>query len=323
MEMKKVVILVAGLFLAFTGLSARGAEYPDKPIQLVLPFAPGGSGDFTARLLAEKMSPLLGQPVWVQNKPGAGGSIGASYVGTSKPDGYTLLITASGAFVILPLAASDIPYKTSDFVPIGRVAICPYLLVVNKDMPAKSLRDLIAYVKKNPASVSYGASGVGSNNQLLAELLKQDAHISAQFIPYGGEPPTLTALLGNNIHYAILTLPTCLPHVKSGVIRALAITSAKREPLYPQVPTFAEQGFPEMVGYNIFILLAPSKTPAPVVRKLENVLEKILQDEGVKQRIEATLQRVDFKNSADTQAFLESEAKKWVSVIKAAGIVIK
>ena len=324
MNLKKIgIVLFLSVFAPFTFETWASDIFPEKSIQLVVPFPPGGSADFISRLIAEKMHGELGQPVVVLNKPGAGTSIATSYVGTSKPDGHTILLTASGAFLILPLAASDTPYKTSDFIPIGRTAFCSFVVAVNKSSSINNMQQLEYHIKKNPGTFSYGGSTIAATQQLLGELFKQRAKLDIQYIPQGGENPNITALMGNHILFGIFTLPSCLPHLRSGALRGIAVTSAKRDAFIPDIPTCVEQGFPEMIALNNFILLAPVKTPSMVIKKLESFLEKALQDKQLREKIGQTFQSVEFLNSKETQNFLEAEGNKWAKVIKAAGITVK
>ena len=324
MNLKRIgIVLIVSVFILVIFQASASDKFPEKPIQLVVPFPPGGSADFIARLLADNMHGKLGQPIVVLNKPGAGTSIATSYVGTSKPDGHTILLTASGAFLILPLVASDTPYKIGDFIPIGRAAFCSYVVAVNKSSSINNMQQLEDHIKKNPGAFSYGGSTVAATQQLLGELLKQRAKLDIQYIPQGGEMPNITALMGNHILLGIFTLPTCLPHIRSGALRGIAVTSAKRDAFMPDIPTCVEQGFPEMIALNNFILLAPVKTPSMVLKKLESTLEKTLQDKQLREKIEQTFQSVEFLNSKETQNFLEAEGNKWAKVIKATGISVK
>ncbi len=296
-------------------------DYPNKPIQLVIPFPPGGPIDMSARIVGEKMGEFLGQPVVVLNKPGGGTAVAAASVATAKPDGYTLF-SSPATIVFLPMITPNLSFKVSDFVPIGRLVSFNFLLLVNKDLPVKTLPELIAYAKKNPG-ISYGGSTFGSTQHIIGELLKITANIDLQFIPFNGENPAITALLGNHIQVGILTIFQW-PHVKSNAVRALAVLSAKRDPLLPQVPTAVEQGYPDLsvaANYNLF--LAPARTPAAVVKKLEGALEKTLQDKTTRERVEKTELTPDFLNSRNTQALLDDEIKKWTPVVKKANIVVK
>jgi len=321
--MKRGVILLAGLlFLLVASLGWTADEYPNKPIQLICPFPPGGPIDLSARVVGEKLGEYLGQAVIVTNKPGGGTAVATGYVAGSKPDGYTLFVSPP-TLVFLPLITPNLPFKVSDFTPIGRLVSFNFLMLVNKDVPAKTLPELVAYIKKTPGTLSYGGSTFGSTQHIIGELFKITAQLDLQFIPFAGENPAITALLGNHIQVGILTIFQW-PHVKSNAVRALAVLSAKRDPLLPGVPTGLEQGFPDLVvsaGYNL--LLTPAKTPDLIVKKLEEALEKALRDKGVREKLEKMEFTVDFLNSRDTQLLLESEIKTWTPVVKKANIIVK
>lgn len=321
--MKRSVILLACLvFLLVASSGWATDEYPNKPIQLICPFPPGGPIDLSARVVSEKMGESLGQPVIVTNKPGGGTAVATGYVASSKPDGYTLFMSPA-TLVFLPLITPNLPFKVSDFTPIGRLVSFNFLMLVNKDVPVKTLPELGAYIKKSPGTLSYGGSTFGSTQHVIGELFKITAQLDLQFIPFAGENPAITALLGNHIQVGILTIFQW-PHVKSNAVKAVAVLSAKRDPLLPQVPTAVEQGFPELsisAGYNLF--LTPAKTPAPVVKKLEEALEKALQDKVVREKLGKMEFTVDFLDSRNTQLLLESEIKTWTPVVKKANIVVK
>jgi len=320
---KMITFFIVSTSIFFTSAAWSAEEYPNKPIQLICPFSTGGITDLSARLLAEKMAEHLGQPVMVVNKPGAGAALGTAFVAASKPDGYTIVTTFTGVFTIQPLITSNLPYKNSDLVPIGRAVTVNQILLVNKDLPAKSLSELVAYAKKNPKTLSYGTAGVGSVPHLVMELFNLQAQIDIQHIPYTSELQAVTALMGNHVQVSVLSLTMSLPHVQSNAIRALATLSDKRDSLLPQVPTSGEQGSPELIASISNILLAPAKTPAPILKKLEGALEKTLQDNEVREKFEKMQYRVDFLNSKGTQAFLDDQTKKWSPVVKKANISIK
>jgi len=321
--MKRRVFLLAGLLFLLVASSGWATdEYPNKPIQLICPFPPGGPIDLSARVVSEKMGELLGQPVIVTNKPGGGTAVATGYVASSKPDGYTLFMSPA-TLVFLPLITPNLPFKVSDFTPIGRLVSFNFLMLVNKDVPVKTLPELVAYIKKSPGTLSYGGSTYGSTQHVIGELFKITAQLDLQFIPFAGENPAITALLGNHIQVGILTIFQW-PHVKSNAVKAVAVLSAKRDPLLPQLPTAVEQGFPELsisAGYNLF--LTPAKTPSPIVKKLEEALEKALQDKVVREKLEKMEFTVDFLNSRNTQLLLENEIKTWTPVVKKANIVVK
>ena len=322
--MKKIVIIcIAATFVLSPFVSWAADEYPTKPIQLICPYGAGGVADVVARLVADKMTEHLGKPVVVANKPGGGTAIGTGFVAASKPDGYTMLINMTGGFIVTPLITSNLPYKMSDFTPIGKMVVAGYAILANKDVPAKTLKEFIGYVKKNPKSLSYGSPGVGTIDHLAMELFNIQAQMDLPHIPYASQLPVLTALMGNHVQTAVGTTSISLPYIKAGQIRVLAVLSEQRDSLLPEVPTSVEQGFPDLVASVYNVLFVSSKTPAPIVKKLEGALEKTLQDKELHENFKKLNLKIDFLNSHDTQTFLDSEVKKWAVVVKKANIVIK
>jgi tripartite-type tricarboxylate transporter receptor subunit TctC len=322
--MRSINIVLMGiivLFMPVTGLAAD--EYPNKPIQLICPYAPGGITDLAARALAEKMGEYVGQPVLVVNKPGAGAALGTGFVAASKPDGYTILTSWTGVITLLPLIQPNLPYKMSELTPIGRAVIVNQVMLVNKNLPVNTIPELVAYAKKNPKTLSYGTAGVGTLPHLVMEQLNSLAQTDLQHIPYNSELQAVTALAGNHVQASVLTLTISLPHIKSNAIRAIASLSEKRDPLIPQVSTSAEQGYPDLLASIYNILFVPAKTPPPIVKKLETALEKTLRDKDIREKLEKMDYKIDFLGGRETQAFLDRESKKWSSVVKKANIVIK
>jgi tripartite-type tricarboxylate transporter receptor subunit TctC len=322
--MKKIGVILIVCAIASGVFTVWGADdYPVKPIQLVCPYGAGGLTDIVARFVADKMVKYLGKPIFVVNKPGGGTAIGTGYVAASKPDGYTILINMTGGFIVTPLITPNLPYKMSDFIPVGKIITADYLILVNKELPVNTLLELVAYVKKNPGKLSYGSPGVGTVNHLVMELLNSQGQTDMQHIPFTSELQILTALMGNHIQAGAVTAPFSLKYINTNQVRAVAVLAEKRDPLIPELATSGEEGFPELVASIYNILFVPAKTPAPVVKKLEEALQKTLRDKEVVESLEKMDFKIDFLNSADTQAFLDREVKKWASVVKKANIVIK
>ena len=327
MYAKRSIIIFIGIVLIAMGSSGWTAEnYPNKTIQFIVPVAAGGAIDLSARIIAAKIQESWGQPVIVVNKPGAGGAIGAAFVATSKADGYTLLAYAGGGgFECLPILNPTVTYKVSDFVPIASVMKTPQVAIPHKDFPAKTFAEMVEYVKTHPGTVSYASIGIGNYGHLLMELLKQSRNIQLdiQQIPYPGGAPALTAVLGNHCQVGILPLGVVTKLVASGEIRALTVFSTKRSPFLPQVSTAVEQGYPELIGETYFIYYAPARTPLPIVKKLQDIIAKIMQDKGVAEKMANFDVTVDFMNSQDTQRFLDHSVKTLEPVIRKANISIK
>jgi tripartite-type tricarboxylate transporter receptor subunit TctC len=298
------------------------SDFPTKPIQLIVPFPGGGSSGLVATAVAEKMSKVLGQPVVAVNKPGGATSIGTVAVTTAKPDGYTILLNA-GATITLPLTMKDTPYKLSELAPIARLTSNDFILAVHSSVPANNLREFIAYAKANPGKLSFVAGSAGSLPRLGGELLKDKAKFDAQYIPFGNPSQSMPALLGGHVQFGVIEAPASLPHIKAKTIKAIAIFSTKRHPSLPDVPTFIEEGFPDVLTYTYFVLYAPAKTPAAVIAKLENAAKVTMEDKEVQQKILKGDNNPDFIGTKETRAFVAQEEKKWSDIIKRSKIDFK
>lgn len=327
-NLKKImVIFISFVLILISSWGWAQENYPNKPIQLICPWPAGGSIDILARSIAEKMAEYLGRPVLVENKTGAAGALGINFVANSKPDGYTLVITgaALGAVELLPLLNPNITFKYTDFIPLASFSRYTQVAVVNKETPVKTLAELVDYIKKNPGTLSFCSGGIGSPGHLLYELWRlTHKDLDIPHIPYAGQAAALTALLGN--HSQIAFFPSGPPgskHIETGEIRALAVTSPKRFPFLPQVPTAVEQGFPEMILDAYYFLWVPKKTPASIVKKLESTIEKATQDKEFGKKLEKQDCPIDFKNSQEALRLVEDSIRRWEPVIKQAGITIK
>lgn len=314
------LILVGSALLA-SGLSAQAQSgYPQKPIKLVVPVAAGGGTDFIARLVGQKLGEALSTPVIIENKPGGGGNVGVDFAAKSEPDGYTLVMPIT-SFPVNPGLYKKLPFDTKkDFVPITLVASAPLLLVINPQLPVKSLSDLIKLAKDKPGALNYATSGVGTTSHLAAELFKFTAGLDIINVPYKGGGPAVTDLIAGNVQLYFSTVPAALPQTKAGKIRALAVTSTNRLPGLSEVPTVSEAGLPgyEVVGW--FGLFAPAKTPPAIVERLNTEVVKILKMPDVREKIEAHGLLPGGGTSKELSVFLDAEIKKWTQVIKAANI---
>ena len=323
---EKIVIIFIGLVFILSVSSGWAQEnYPTKPIQIIVPYAPGGTLDPITRFLAERLREDLKQPVIVVNKPGAGSALGTSYVATSKPDGYTLLVTTASVGT-LPVMNPSITYKLSDLSAVAAFANYGWVAVVHKDLAVKTLPELVDYVKKHPKTLSYSSTGVGGTSQLLFELLNIILNVKLDFehVPYAGMAPALTAVLGNHSQVAVLPVSSVVrKHIESKEIRPLAVFSPRRSPFLSEVPTCVEQGFPEMIFESYLYHLAPAKTPTSIVTKLEVAVEKVTQEKEFQKKVEELDYVVEFKNSRAAQKEIEDYVKKWEPVIKKANITIK
>ncbi len=321
-------LLAAGVALAagFAGVSGSAfaqGTYPTKPITMIVPFSAGGTTDILARIVSLQLGKALGQPVVVDNRPGAGGNIGASLAAKAPADGYTLFMGTIGTHAINQSLYSKLPYDpVKDFAPITRVAMVPNVVVVNPAVPAKNVKELIAYVKANPNKLSYGSSGSGSSMHLSGELFNSMTGLSIQHIPYKGSAPAVNDLLGNQIGLMFDNLPSSYQHVKAGKLRALAVTSAKRSPALPDVPTVAEAGVPGYEATSWFALYATGGTPQPIVDRLNAEVVKILAMPEVKKQMDGQGAEPNPEKPAQLAAFMKSEAAKWAKVVKASGATV-
>jgi tripartite-type tricarboxylate transporter receptor subunit TctC len=309
-------------FALLTSLAAPAAlaqQYPSKPVRLVTPFAPGGPVDITARILAQKLAETFNQQFIVDSRPGATGMIGAEHVAKSAPDGYTILVTAS-AHVIVPHMFSKMTYDPlRDFTPVTVVLTSPLLATVTPSLPAKTVKEFIALAKARPGELSYGSSGSGSSTHLTAELLKSVAGISMNHIPYKGQGQSLTDVMTGQIQLMFLSPPAAKQWVDSGRLRALAITSEQRFLQLPNVPTFVESGYKELVTGSWYAVWVPAKTPEPIVSRLNTELVRIVNLPDVRNRI-VELGGVPVGNSvAEFDAFQKAESARWAKIIKDSG----
>jgi len=266
--------------------SIAQSNYPNRPIRLIIPFTPGGVTDTSGRFIAEQLSLKLGQQVISDNKPGASGNIGAQMVATAEPDGYTLLLGYAGTLSINPSLSEKVPFDSiKDFEPIGKIGDAVLIIVANNNFPGKSLVDLIAISKKDPNGLSYGTSGAGGTPHIAGELLKQKTGANLVHVPYKGGGQALLDLLGGNIPLVYTAVAGANPYVSSGRIKAIAVSSAKRSPSMPDVPTFIENGVKDFVIDDWVGLLAPAKTPKPIIDKLNKALNEILNSSEGKARL--------------------------------------
>jgi tripartite-type tricarboxylate transporter receptor subunit TctC len=309
--------------LAMTALASGAAAqvaYPTHPIRIVVPFAAGGAVDTVARAVGERLAAQMGQPVVIDNKPGANANIGADAVAKAAPDGYTLLVAANGLATNMALYPK-LPFNTlRDFAPVSRLGYAPLVLVSAADAAPRSLQELIAYGRANPGKLSYGSAGNGSSGHLAGELLASAAHLDALHVPYKGGAPALVDLIAGRTSFMLLNPLEVLPHIQSQRLKALAVTGTQRIAMLPEVPTMAEAGLP---GYEASVwwgLLAPAQTPPEIVKRLNAETLKALADAGVRERLGALGAVITPSTPEQFSAFLRSEIDKWAGVIKAANI---
>jgi tripartite-type tricarboxylate transporter receptor subunit TctC len=313
--------LAAFLFAASLAVVTANAQgYPNRPIKLVVPFPAGGPNDIIARVVAAKMSDLLGQPIVIDNRGGAGGVVGTDAVAKAAPDGYTIGIASAGAIAISASLIEKVPYDSiKDLTPITLVASVPELLVVPEQLPVKDFKDLLAMAKAQPDKLNFGSSGEGSMPHLAGELLKINAKIDIVHVPYRGAAPAVTDLLAGNIQMIFLDTPVLLPLIKAGKIRALAVAAKERVPSVPDVPTMSELGLANVNAENWYGMIGPAGIPKEIVDKLNSVATAALKDPGVIDKLAPQGARLVGDKPDQFGAFIKSEIDKWAVVVKASG----
>lgn len=310
------------LFASLTGTAlAQPPAYPSKPIKWIVPYPPGGITDSVTRIVNQKLADSLGQPIVIENKPGANSIVGADLVAKAPPDGYTALTVIAAHAANATLYAGKLPFDpVKSFTPISLVAIAPLIMTVNNDFPAKDVKDLVAYAKVNPGKVSFGSSGVGSATHLTFELLKQTAGLDMVHIPYKGTAPALTAVIAGDIQVLGDVPSSLMPHVRAGKIRALGMFSARRVTGAPEVPTLPEAGGPPIEGSTWVLFLAPAGTPPAVISKLAGEITKIVAAPEMRERFDKLGIEAVGSSPAEAARFLDSEIAKWSKVITTAGV---
>lgn len=317
---------VLALAFAAPGLAkqAFAADYPTRPIRIIVPYAPGGGADAVARVVARKAGESLGQTIVVENKGGAGSILGTDLVAKADPDGYTLLLGQSGPISINPAVYKSLPYDPAkDFAPITMTNSYPYVLVVNANLPAKSLQEFVALGKREPGTMNYGTTGVGAANHLVSELFCAKAGLKMTHIPYRGTALAVADLVAGQVTMVFGDPVSVLPHINAGRLRALAVTSPQRSPVAPQIPTMAESGYPDIDAVAWHGILAPAKTPPEIIRKLNVEIVKALQDPSVKSLLDNQAMQVVGDTPEEFAAFLRKDAATWKAVAVAANVSVE
>lgn len=317
-----------GAVRALAGLSAMGAAglahaAQDGPVTIVVPFPPGGTTDLLGRIVAQELGSRLKRPVIVENRPGAGGGLGAGYVAKSKPDGSTLLMATVGTQSINPTLYPSLSYSSRNFSPISRVGNVSNVLVVSNQLPVKSVAELIRYGKQHPDKLSFGSAGNGSSMHLTGEMFKRRSAVAMGHVPYRGSGPAINDLIAGHISMIFENLPTALPHIAAGKIRALAVTSTQRAQALPHVPTLGESGLPDFDATSWFGLLSPTGADDALVRHLHASIREIVASPAVRQRL-LTLGVEPYTDASPAafQEVIDTDARKWAAVIQEASVKV-
>jgi len=307
------------LLICFSSLAFAQA-YPSKPIRLVIGFPPGGPSDIFGRAFASALSTQLGQPVIVENKPGAGGVVGMDIVAKSAPDGYTLGLNNQGAVAMAPYAMTKMPFNPNkDLALVTTVVKVPEVVVAHPSLGVSTLKDLIGKAKASPGKINYGSAGAGGITHLAGELLKAEAKIDIVHVPYKGAAPAVNDLLGGQVQMGFFDVPVVLPHIKAGKLKALAVTSAKRAPSLPDVRTTGEEGYPGVISDNWYGLVAPAKTPAAVLKRVHAAAIASLKSPELLEQFAKVSGIAAPSTPEEYKAFLGEEQKRWGGIIKAIG----
>jgi tripartite-type tricarboxylate transporter receptor subunit TctC len=312
--------LLTGLTLLLLPALAPAQDFPSKPIKLIVPFPPGGPNDIIARVVGQRMSELIKQPVVIDNRGGQGGVLGTDAVAKAASDGYTIGIVSASSLVINP-TMEKVPYDVArDFAPVTLVTTVPEMLVVASNVAARDMGELVALARGQPGKLNFASAGVGGLPHLAGELFKLTARIDIVHVPYRGAAPAINDLLGQQVQMAFLDLPVILPHIKSGMLRPIALGAPKRAPTSPEVPTTAEVGMPDLLIENWYGMIAPAGTPANIVNLLNRVTNEAMSDPQVAQKLADQGLTVAGDTPEHFRDYIGAETKKWAKVIKDAGI---
>lgn len=319
--MKVVVTLACAAFASGVGTGANAQNYPTKTIRMVAPFPPGGTTDILARIAAQKLAEGLGQQVVVDNRPGAGGNIGTELVAKSPPDGYALLTAPGSTLTIHPSLYAKLPFDPlRDFAPITILAAVPNLLVVHPSLPVKSVKELIALGKAKPGELNYASTGAGQSTHLSMELFKSMAGLKITHVPYKGSAPAIADLMGGHVLLMFDNMPSALPQVKAGKLRGVAVSTGKRSPVTPNIPTVAESGLPGFEVSVWFSVLAPAHTPREIVERLNGVLVKAMHSAEVRERLASQGAEAIGNSPEAFTTQMKLDIAKWAKVVKDANI---
>lgn len=315
-------ICFASALVLFSASAA--ADYPTKPIRLVAAYSPGGTSDLIARLAAQYMSPLLGQQVVVENKAGANGNIGTGQVARSDPDGYTLLLGTAGNMTVNPALYKDMTFNPiNDFQPVSLIATLPNIMVVNKNVPAKTVTEFVDWAKSQPEKIFFASSGVGSTIHLTGELFNLTTGLQMEHVPYKGAGPALTDIIGGTGPVVMFdNMPTGIGQVRGGTLNGLAVTSPTRAESAPEIPTIKESGYPDFEVVTWFGIFAPAGTPPDIVKKLNETLKKVVNSEPFKERLKELGASAKYTTPEEFEDIVKADTEKWAHVVKSANVVM-
>ncbi|MGA0032589.1 MAG: Bug family tripartite tricarboxylate transporter substrate binding protein [Burkholderiales bacterium] len=321
--MSRLHQLIAFTLMAFAA-AAAAQTYPSKPVRVLVPFAPGGNVDITARTVAPELAKILSQQFLVENRPGAGGSIGTNAVARAAPDGYTIMVASSSVMTNGPALYTNLPYDIlRDLAPVGRIAVVPLALIVHPSVPAKTTKELIAVAKAQRGNMLMANAGVGTTNHLIAELFMIRTGAKMNLVPYKGSGPALIDLVAGHMYAHVDQISSALPFIKSGRVRAIAVTTAKRAAALPEVPTLGESGVPGFDASTVTGILAPGATPRPVVAKLNETLNKVLAVAAVRSRFATLGAETQPSTSEELGRFIREDLAQWKKVVQQAGIKVQ
>ncbi|MGE0558721.1 MAG: Bug family tripartite tricarboxylate transporter substrate binding protein [Burkholderiales bacterium] len=321
--MQNLLKLTAIALSAFVA-TAAAQTYPSKPVRVLVPFAPGGNVDITARTIAPGLAENLGQQFLVENRPGAGGSIGTNAVARAAPDGYTIMVASSSVMTNGPALYTNLPYDIQrDLAPVGRIAVVPLALIVHPSVPAKTTKELIAVAKAQRGNMLMANAGVGTTNHLIAELFMIRTGAKMNLVPYKGSGPALVDLVAGHMYAHVDQISSALPFIKTERVRAIAVTTAKRAAALPQVPTLGESGVPGFDASTVTGILAPGATPRPVIAKLNETLNKVLAAAAVRSRFTTLGAETQPSTSEELGRFIREDLAQWKKVVQQAGIKVQ
>lgn len=328
--MKNVLVLltvagmtVAGMLVASTSI-AQAQSWPQRPVRIVVPYAPASSPDVLVRAFNDRLSQRLGQPVLIENRPGAGGNTGTDHVAKAAPDGYTLVVSTNGPLVYNTMMYRSLPYDPfKDLAPISLAAAQPNVCAIGPGIAANSVKEWVEALKRNPGRYNFSSTGIGSMSHLSIELIKARTNSFAVHIPYASSPLAVTAILQGDVHMACLPPVAVMPQVKAGKMKALAVTSAERNKLFPEVPTMTEAGFPEIQALAWMAILAPAKTPGEVINRLHQEIADALRQPDTVARLQKAYIDVIASTPAQLSAFMNEELERWSPVIRRSGAKVE